>query len=109
MTEPFDEAHFKVMTGDDSALQREIIALFTDQAARLRPVFSPATPAPERRDAAHTLKGSARGLGLFPLADACACAETACGTAAAALALAALHSELDAALVALSAHASSTA
>lgn len=67
-----DRAHFNHMTGGDRALQVEILALFRVQAE----TWSGVAALPWR-EAAHTLKGSARGIGLFALADACEVAEQA--------------------------------
>ena len=79
MAEIFDRAHFAHMTGDDAALQREIIGLFQGQAAAWTKALDPAAPDPAWRDAAHTLKGSARGIGFWALAEACERAEAAQG------------------------------
>ena len=95
----FDPAHFAHMTGDDVSLQREIVGLFRGQVAAWRGALSPSTPAPGWRDTVHTLKGSARGIGLSALAEACEAAEQS-GTP---LALVALHAALDDALAALDA------
>lgn len=70
-----DEDHFQHMTGDDEALQREVLDLFEQQAALWTRLISPDSPVHTWRDAVHTLKGSARGLGLWALAEACESAE----------------------------------
>jgi HPt (histidine-containing phosphotransfer) domain-containing protein len=67
-----DRAHFAHMTAGDRALQREIVGLFRDQAAGWDAALAAGS---EWRDAAHTLKGSARGIGLVKLAAACEAAE----------------------------------
>ena len=94
----FDRKHFAHMTGDDAALQREIAGLFRGQIAAWRTAFKPGA---DWRDAAHTLKGSARGIGLWVLAEACESAEKAPGDANAALVR--LNAALDEALTALDA------
>jgi len=66
-----DHAHFQHMTGGDAALQREVAGLFRDQVAG----WEAALAAGEWRIAVHTLKGSARGIGLSKLAAACEAAE----------------------------------
>jgi HPt (histidine-containing phosphotransfer) domain-containing protein len=76
MTETFDRAHFAMMTGDDPALQAEIVAMFRVQAQIWVRLLTPDAPTGTWADAAHTAKGSAKGLGLWRLADACAEAET---------------------------------
>lgn len=70
-----DTGHFHAMTGGDPDLQAEIIALFSEQAEIWARLLIPDAPVQTWRDAAHTLKGSARGLGLWLLAKACAEAE----------------------------------
>jgi len=72
-----DVEHFRSMTGDDRALQAELVEMFSAQAVLWRRLLVPDAPVHTWRDAAHTLKGSARGLGLWRLADACAEAEAA--------------------------------
>src|SRR5262245_59178811 len=72
-----DTDHFRHMTGDDKALQAEIVALFRGQAQLWRRLIIPDAPVHTWRDAVHTLKGSARGLGLWRLAEACEAAENA--------------------------------
>lgn len=72
-----DPDHFSHMTGHDPALQGEILALFRGQAQLWRRLILPDAPVQTWRDAVHSLKGSARGLGLWRLAAACADAEDA--------------------------------
>lgn len=89
-----DRAHFDHMTGADRALQLEVLQLFRDQADGWRTGLAAAA---NWRDAAHTLKGSARGIGLTRLATACEAAETAADPGAAlALVQAALTEALSA-------------
>ncbi len=73
--ETFDRAHFAMMTGDDTALQAEIVAIFRVQAALWGRLLIPDAPTSVWADAAHTVKGSAKGLGLWRLADVCEDAE----------------------------------
>lgn len=93
-----DRAHFEHMTGGDRALQAEVIGLFVQQAERWKTTLT--ADEPDWRSAAHTLKGSARGIGLFDLANACEAAEAA-PDAEAAAALARVRDELGEALKAL--------
>lgn len=74
MTAVLNRAHLDMMTAGDLALQREVIELFRGQAAAWE-----ASLAPEQawRDPLHSLKGSARGIGLMALAQACEAAEQA--------------------------------
>jgi hypothetical protein len=71
----FDRAHFAMMTGGDRDLQIEIVGLFRVQAQLWSRLLIPDAPTVTWADAAHTAKGSARGLGLWRLAEACEQAE----------------------------------
>jgi HPt (histidine-containing phosphotransfer) domain-containing protein len=71
MSVVFDRQHFDSMTGGDHALQSEVITLFRDQVEGWRQALA----GDAWRDAAHTLKGSARGIGLGELALACEAVE----------------------------------
>lgn len=66
-----DLDHFRHMTGNDRDLQQEIVSLFRAQAELWRLLITPDSPVQTWEDACHTLKGAARGLGLWQLADAC--------------------------------------
>ena len=63
-----DLDHLRRQTFGDAALERELLALFEEQCARLTPMMTGGLPRPERADAAHTLKGSARAIGAWRLA-----------------------------------------
>jgi HPt (histidine-containing phosphotransfer) domain-containing protein len=89
-----DRAHFDHMTGADRALQIEVLGLFRAQAEG----WNAAIAGADWREAVHTLKGSARGIGFGPLASACEAAETAEDTEAA---LANVRTALHEALTAL--------
>ena len=69
-----DRVHFDHMTGADRALQLEVLGLFRGQVEGWRAAFAEGQ---SWRDAVHTLKGSARGIGLNALAAACEAAEQA--------------------------------
>lgn len=101
----FDRAHFDHMTAADRDLQLEVLGLFRTQADTWR-TLTPATPG--WRDAVHTLKGSARGIGLTVLAEACECVEKAADAEADA-GLAAVCVALDEALMALDQFAAAAA
>lgn len=73
--ETFDRQHFAMMTGDDADLQAEIVAIFRVQAQLWGRLLIPDAPTSVWADAAHTVKGSAKGLGLWRLAGACEDAE----------------------------------
>lgn len=74
--DPVDFDFLATQTFDDSAFETEILQLFVAQAARLLPTL-PRLPPREQADTAHLLKGSARGIGAFPLAEAAARYEAA--------------------------------
>jgi HPt (histidine-containing phosphotransfer) domain-containing protein len=74
--EAIDRAHLRKMTFNDAVLEREVLGLFDKQAAsmlELIPVAQPdALPA-----LAHAVKGSARGIGAWRVAEAAAVLELA--------------------------------
>ena len=70
-----DTVHLRRMTLGESALERDVLSLFAQQSRDLLERLA-AMPA----DAAvlvHTLKGSARAIGAFAVADAAQALETA--------------------------------
>jgi HPt (histidine-containing phosphotransfer) domain-containing protein len=71
----FDRDHFNAMTASDRALQIELIGLFRAQAVLWRRLLIPDAPVHTWRDVAHSVKGAARGFGLWALAEACETAE----------------------------------
>ena len=71
---PIDIAHLRRMTLGDAALEREVLTMFSTQASRLAGALA-AIP-PDAPALAHTLKGSARAIGAFAVADAAAQLET---------------------------------
>ena len=76
-----DRAHLTRMTLGDRSLEREVLQLFERQAAmlleRMSEVEAASVPA-----LAHTLKGSARGIGAWNVARAAEALELADGAAA---------------------------
>jgi len=72
---PIDIDHLQRMTLGDASLEREVLAMFSAQAARL--IGALAALPPEAGALAHTLKGSARAIGAFAVADAAADLESA--------------------------------
>lgn len=70
-----DMDHLRRMTMGDSAVEREVLAMFAAQAAELVERLA-AAPADADR-LAHTLKGSARAIGAFRVAEAAADLELA--------------------------------
>ena len=73
---PIDLVHLSRMTLGDRALEREVLSLFERQIGLLMERIESAT-APVAAAAAHTLKGSASGVGAFALARAAAQVEAA--------------------------------
>ena len=82
---PLDSGHLARMTLGDAGLEREVLAMFSGQAAglmaRLAGLPSDArsleTRSSEVLVLAHTLKGSARAIGAFRVADATEALEAA--------------------------------
>ena len=64
---PIDFAFLAQQTFGDADLAREVLCLFVDQARRVVPSLPDRGPR-EQGDAAHLLKGSARGIGAWPAA-----------------------------------------
>lgn len=77
---PVDLGHLDRYTGGSRALNEEILRLFEKQCRELlvkMETLVKTADAKSWREVAHTLKGAARGVGAFPLADAAAAAEAA--------------------------------
>ena len=72
---PIDLDHLQRMTLGDPGLRNEVLAMFSAQAARLMAALA-ALPA-DAGALAHTLKGSARAIGAFGIADVAGVLETA--------------------------------
>ena len=70
-----DFAVLERMTGGDDGVSEEVLELFVQQAA----LWSPMLDVREEgwRDAVHTIRGAAAGIGADKLAHACAAAEAA--------------------------------
>ena len=77
MAGAIDFSHLEHYVGGDQAIIREVLGLFSDQARTVLPALDPAGPADQWRNAAHSLKGSALGIGAIALASACSEAELA--------------------------------
>lgn len=69
-----DFAVLEAMTAGDDAIGEEVLGLFAQQAS----MWSPLLDAREDgwRDAVHTIRGAAAGIGAKGLAEACAQAES---------------------------------
>ena len=70
---PIDIVHLRRMTLGDGSLEREVLAMFSAQAVSL--VSALATSPADAGALVHTLKGSARAIGAFVVADAASCLE----------------------------------
>src|SRR3974390_920888 len=71
---PIDIDHLQRMTLGDAGLEREVLAMFSAQAVHLADAL--ASLPVDAGALAHTLKGSARAIGAFGVADAAARLET---------------------------------
>jgi HPt (histidine-containing phosphotransfer) domain-containing protein len=73
-----DLSHLSRYTGGDEALNAEVLRLFDSQAnelvGRLNTILE-ARDVKSWKEVTHTLKGAARGIGAFAMADAAAAAE----------------------------------
>lgn len=74
--QPIDLAHLSRMTLGERALECEVLALFDRQAELLLPRIRAGAPAVVAA-AAHTLKGSARGIGAWRVERAAEAVEAA--------------------------------
>ena len=77
LTGAVDFGHLEAYAAGDTALIDEVLGMFREQAALWVRLLDPDGPPGGWRDAAHTLKGSALGVGAFTLAKACDTAEIA--------------------------------
>ncbi|MGE0768663.1 MAG: Hpt domain-containing protein [Hyphomicrobiaceae bacterium] len=68
-SEPVDYAHLARYTFGNKALELEVLTLFAEQAPDYLTAMREARSEKEWRDAAHTLKGSARAVGALRVAE----------------------------------------
>lgn len=68
MKPAIDLDHFETATFGDRALQKEVLGLFQTQADKLMQTIR-TSAGKSQSEAAHALKGAARGIGAFPVAD----------------------------------------
>ena len=83
MTGALDVDALLANAGEDPALADEVLGLFAEQAALWLRLLDGADAAGGFRDAAHTLKGAALGVGAAALAEACGRAEAGADSPAA--------------------------
>jgi HPt (histidine-containing phosphotransfer) domain-containing protein len=93
-----DFGYLEDFAAGDTVVIDEVLALFREQAALWAGMLDPANEG--WRDAVHTIKGAARGVGAFALGEACAWCE-----AKGAVGLTAVRDALDAALADVAAYA----
>src|ERR687886_1387095 len=72
---PVDLVHLARQTLGDRALEREVLQLFLRHSESCVARLREAADAAARTAAAHSLKGSARGIGAWRVARAAECAE----------------------------------
>ncbi len=77
LTGAVDFEHLERFAAGDRQVIDEVLAIFREQAGMWLRLLDPSVANSAWRDAAHTLKGSALGLGAHDLATACAAAELA--------------------------------
>jgi len=92
-----DFGYLEGFAAGDSTVVDEVLALFREQAALWTPMLDPSHDG--WRDAVHTVKGAARGVGAFALGDVCERAEAGQES------LEAVKTALDAALMDIAAYA----
>ena len=80
LTGAIDFAHLDTYTAGDADIAGEVLGLFEEQASLWMRLLTPDAPADSWRDAAHTLKGAALGIGAHDLAAACSEAEQTADT-----------------------------
>jgi len=73
LTGAVDFQYLERFTAGDGDVIDEVLGLFREQAAIWVALLDPTSDG--WRDAVHTIKGAARGVGAFHLGDACAQAE----------------------------------
>ncbi len=76
LTGAVDFDYLQGFCAGDMALVEEVLGLFSEQASLWGRLMDPAGDAEAWRDGAHTLKGSALGIGAEAVAEACDAAET---------------------------------
>ncbi|HNR76136.1 MAG TPA: Hpt domain-containing protein [Parvularculaceae bacterium] len=77
MTNPIDLKHLDLYVVGDRALLDEILSIFIEQAKMLSAELGHTSSDETWREAAHKLKGAARGVGAWALGDFAEAAEKA--------------------------------
>ncbi len=81
MQPTIDYDHLAQYTGGDAALEAEVFSLFRNQVRSWIRLLEPDAQDEDWSAAAHSLKGSARGVGAMRLAEICERAEKLVGEA----------------------------
>jgi HPt (histidine-containing phosphotransfer) domain-containing protein len=76
LTGAVDFAYLENYAAGDQQVVDEVLAIFREQASMWLALLDPSAEGGAWRDAAHTLKGAAMGVGAHAVAQACAAAET---------------------------------
>ncbi len=97
--------HLETFAAGDQVVIDEVLAIFQEQAAMWVRLLDPKAEGEAWRDAAHTLKGSALGVGAFALADECEAAEKAVSAGEKALLVESIRDEVQRALADIAAYA----
>lgn len=72
-----DLAHLNRMAGGDKDLMIEVLSLFREQSEMWKKLLDSSQPTNDWLIGAHTIKGSARGIGAWELGEICSKAEEA--------------------------------
>ncbi len=72
-----DRVHLAQQTMGDAGLEKQVLTIFVDHMAETMPRLTPATE--EVCQIAHSIKGSARGIGAWDVAAAAEAVEKASG------------------------------
>ena len=72
---PVDYEHLRVQAAEDVGVMREVLALFVTHCEQVIGELERASDEKTWKQWTHTLKGSARGVGAFAVAEAAADAE----------------------------------
>jgi HPt (histidine-containing phosphotransfer) domain-containing protein len=106
LTGAVDFSYLESYAAHDRSVIDEVLGLFREQAGMWMRLMDPDLPGEAWRDAAHTLKGAALGIGARTLGEACAAAEDAASLSAVErnLRLARVRNALDATLADIAAY-----
>ena len=106
ITGAVDFKYLQTYAAGDLDLVDEVLGLFREQASLWGPLMDPQQPSEGWRDAVHTVKGAARGIGAMDLSKACEQAEEpGLKTAAIGVRLGKVRDAMDLALADIAAYA----